>query len=313
MARLIYPENFTDQQTLLSNIIKQHSLDGADSPLNALLAEQGIDLVADAAAGNTAAEADALRSQLSKDGEKYTEQRNMDFAAPWEHLRGCVQVLKTFYQTEYRRLGDWGITVDGQSRIVYPAPFLERVGLFNTFFTKNASYPAGTSPLDAYLKRKNIVLAEDQRQVQAAVEAHTSAKRAEEQSEKYTEERDRVWNPVLGHIEVMGSYLMNFFDDEPKAVGDYGFTVVVSAQEPSLRTSKVLPAATVVRKSIVIGSAFTNVGETDLEVYRGPKAEGTPQVVKPGEQLGMIKGYSTITVHNPSTLVEGKFSIMKYD
>ena len=52
-----------------------------------------------------------------------------------------------------------------------------------------------------------------------------------------------------------------------------------------------------------------NLGTVDVHVYKGSTTTGTPSIVHPGEMLGMTKGYSTITVVNPSALVSAKFKV----
>ena len=46
----------------------------------------------------------------------------------------------------------------------------------------------------------------------------------------------------------------------------------------------------------------------DIHVYKGKTTTGMPVIVHPGEVLGMTKGYSVITVVNPSSLVTAKYT-----
>ena len=62
--------------------------------------------------------------------------------------------------------------------------------------------------------------------------------------------------------------------------------------------------------AVVIGSTLTNIGSGDLHLYRGKTTTGTPTIVHSGEQFGIMKGYSILTVINPSTLIEAKFTVM---
>ena len=117
------------------------------------------------------------------------------------------------------------------------------------------------------------------------------------------------WQPVVQHLKDIGDYLKKLFANNPKNLGSWGFIVDDSPQKPALRTSKVKPGETVTNNSIIVGSTFTNTGTVDLHVYKGKTTTGTPSIVPPGEQLGMIKGFSTITVVNPNTLVAGKYSV----
>ena len=69
------------------------------------------------------------------------------------------------------------------------------------------------------------------------------------------------------------------------------------------------------KTSITIGNAsisgtFTNTGAGDLHLYKGKTTTGTPVIVHPGEQYGIAKGWSVITVMNASAAGIGKFSVM---
>ena len=62
--------------------------------------------------------------------------------------------------------------------------------------------------------------------------------------------------------------------------------------------------------SIHLGSTLTNTGKPDLHVYKGKTTTGTPSIIHAGEQLGMQKGFSTITVVNPSLVETAVFTAM---
>ena len=54
MARIVFPEDFTSQLTLLSNIVAQNNSITKGNPITAFLAQQGIVLDDDVTAGNNA-------------------------------------------------------------------------------------------------------------------------------------------------------------------------------------------------------------------------------------------------------------------
>ena len=65
MARIIYASDYLSQRKLSDNVTAKHTADGAASPLIAMLAENSIDLAADAAA---AILADGHETQRLKHG-----------------------------------------------------------------------------------------------------------------------------------------------------------------------------------------------------------------------------------------------------
>ena len=93
MARLIIPDDFTSQLTLLNNIIAQNTALGASSPLTAFLTQQNIVLTNDEATGAAAQTHDVSRALLKKQSENYRQLRDHYFSTPWAHLTGGVQFL----------------------------------------------------------------------------------------------------------------------------------------------------------------------------------------------------------------------------
>src|ERR1700742_3666399 len=98
MARLIIPEDFTSQLTLLTNINAQNTALGANSPITAFLAQMNIVLSADVAAGTAAQTHETNRALLGKQSENYRQLRDNAFKMPWQVLTGSAQFLKQFYK-----------------------------------------------------------------------------------------------------------------------------------------------------------------------------------------------------------------------
>jgi hypothetical protein len=310
MARLIIPEDFTSQVTLLTNIVAQNTALGAQSPLTAFLTQQGIVLATDVIAGTTAQTHETSRALLSKQSENYRQLRDNYFETPWSTVTGSAQFLKSFYKGNTKQLGNWGITITDSGKINYPPAFADRAAIFTTFAQKVQSYTPATNPLQPYLLQQNIDMVKNAGLVQQAVTGNTSFTAAAQHSENETELRNQVWNPVLEHIKTIGNFLMKLYANNQKALGNWGFVVDDSPQKPKLRTSKIKPGATAVFNALVIGGTLTNIGTVELHIYRGKTTAGTPDIVHAGEQFGIMKGYSIITVMNPSTLIEAKFTAL---
>jgi hypothetical protein len=310
MARLIIPDDFTSQLTLLTNIAAQNTALGANSPVTAFLTQQGIDLTADAAAGVTAETHETNRALFSKQSENYRQLRDNYFKTPWQVLTGSVQFLKQFYKGNTKQLGNWGITITDSGKIIYPPAFTDKVAVFTAFAQKVHTYTPTTNPLAPYFLQQNIDITNVAAQVQQAATNNASFASAAQQSENETELRNHLWLPVVEHIKTIGNFLMKLYANNPKALGAWGFVVDDSPRKPSLRTTKLKLGEQITNNSVVIGSTFTNVGEGDLHLYKGKTTTGTPVIIRKGEQYGIMKGYSSITVVNPSTLIEGKFTVM---
>lgn len=307
MARLIIPADFSSQRTLLANIVAKNAALGSESPLTQFLTQQNINLADDVAAGETAQTHETNRSLLSKQSENFSQLRDNAFDAPWSHITGIAQFLKKFYKGNTNELGNWGYPIIESGKIQYPAPFTERVTLFGNVVAKHTAL-GSSSPLPPYLTQNNINLATDADFVETAATNNTAFINAAQQSENATELRNAAWNPVVEHITAIGDFLKGLFANNPKALGGWGFVVDDSPRKPKLRTTKLKLGAQIINKSVVIGSVLTNIGANDLHLYKGSTTTGTPIILQKGEPFGIQKGWSTITVVNPSTLVEGKFT-----
>jgi hypothetical protein len=308
MSRLIIPQDFTSQLTLLSNINQENTNLGADSPIAAFLTQQQIVLADDAEAAESAQTHETNRALLSRQSENFRQLRDNLFEKPWQHVTGSAQFLKSFYKGNTKQLGTWGFTITDSGKINYPPAFTERAEIFNALNTQNSSYAAGTSPLQPYLTQQKINLTTDAGFVDQATGNNTNFTLAAQQSENETELRNQIWLPVLAHIQTIGNFLMKLYSNNPKALGDWGFTVHDSPQKPRMRTTKLKIGEQITNKSVVIGSTVSNVGEGELHLYKGTTTTGTPQIMHKGEQFGIQKGWSSITVVNPSMLIEGRFT-----
>ncbi|MFT4153507.1 hypothetical protein, partial [Parafilimonas sp.] len=280
------------------------------SPLTAFLAQQNIVPANDAATGAAAQTHDASRGLLKKQSENYRQLRDHYISAPWAHLTGGVQFLKTFYKGNTKELGNWGITITDGGKVNYPAAFADRTTVFIAFTAKHNSYTSGDSPLQPFLTQNNINLNADSAQVEQAATNNASFTAASQQSENETELRNQLWLPVLANVKAIGNYLMKLYSNNQKALGNWGFVVDDSAQKPKLRTTKLKLGEQITIMSIKLGTTLTNIGETDLHIYKGKTTSGTPLIVHREEQVGMQKGFSTITVVNPSILETGAFTVI---
>jgi hypothetical protein len=312
MARLILPEDFESQFKLAKLISDKHTADGATSRLNVYLAEQGINLATIVADGTIAEGLEAQRAQKARDSEKFSKLRNNIFIPIFKDLMGGVQSLKTIFKPNYHKLGDWGVTVNGVSRIVYPPRFTQRAALVGLFYGKHNSYPAGTSPLQPYINEQGINTALIGVQVNEAIDYDNNRISTHNSSENFKQQRDMVWDPRWAQLKGCCNYLFRLLPNNPKLLGDWGITVDDSPRAPKLRKSKILLLETKTVDNVVIGSTFHNTGPTTLHIHKGASAGPAAVVVLPDERYGITKGWSTITVLNTDPLETGMFTTLAH-
>ena len=311
MARIIIPDDFAGQQTLWTAILAQHKVLGSKSPLTVFAKQQKMDLAKLEAAIELAAAQDNNSKALKRESENETQLRDNELSVPWANLLGEVQYLKNFFAGNERELGDWGITVDGaHNRIVYPAGTAAQVKLIQTFLAKHNSYDPGESPLQWYIDEHEIDVAADLKAAGDALTDEGDRNRLTGDSELATQTRDTIWAPVVTAIHLIGAFLMGLYKEDSRKMAAWGFAVVEDAAGEREQHSKVNPLETKNQKSVVIPSVLTNVGEVDLQVIQGKGENSKVYPLKPGEQLGMVRGFSKVTVINPSTLVVGKVQVI---
>ncbi len=310
MARINFPQTFAAQQKMHTDINTKHVADGNASDLKPYFTQQGINMTADVAAGAQAAVYEKARGLHSRSAENYRELRDNHFYAPvFTLLKGMVQFLKGFYRDNERELGNWGVTVDNKSKIIYPADFDGQVALYKAFVQKHTSLGAN-SPLTPYLTKQNIVLATLNTEMSAAVSSHAAMKSASTSAEDARRERDNLWNPVVKHMRGLVDYLKKLNNDNPKALGAYGIVVDDAPRAPKLRTTTLIQGGKITIRNATIGGTLTNTGPGDLHLYRGKTPTGPPVIVPAGGQQSIEKGWSSITVVNPSHATPVKFTLL---
>lgn len=310
MARNILPENFASQQNLATKVNNQHVADGVNSVLTPYLTQNKIDLSKVISAGITAATHEESRKLLTGSSETQRKLRDNIFEPVFANLQSFVQFLKKLYKTNTKELTAWGITIDTNGKITYPTSFEDRAKLVETFLNKHTDYTNNSSPLQPYITANEVDITKLTADLAKATTAHTSFEKNADDAKLETSLRDEIWTPAFKQIKDIAGYLLSLYKNNPKKVTAWGFDIVDAAATTGLRTSTVKAAETITSTGIVIGSTFTNIGTTDLHVYKGKTTKGTPSIVHANEQLGMVKGYSVITVVNPSTLVSGKFTVL---
>jgi hypothetical protein len=301
MSRIIYPSSLEQILALVKNVKAKHDSDSPDSVLTPLLTQKNIDLAADIAACTVAIAHKQSGLLFSQQSENYIELRNLKLEPVLTHTKTCFQYLKSFYKPNYKALADWGAPIDTNGKITYPADINERTSIFKLLFQKHNSFPSGESPLLPYLMQNDIDLLGDNTAVDNALAFHAQYEHASKAAENETEQRDIICKPITDHLHSIGDFLKKLYNDNTKTLGMWGFVVDSSPRAPKLRTSIIKPREKSIMVGLVLGSTLTNIGKTDLHIYAGRNTNGNPAIVHAGDSLGITKGFSVITVANPST------------
>jgi len=311
-ARIIYPVRFIDWIDLFIKVKAKHLLDGLASILTAFFTENAIDINADETKVNEAKAIHKNFDAKEKETEKLYEKRDKLWNPVWDDHTDCTQFLKKFYRNNPQKLGDFGITVNG-NKIVYPVDFDNRKIAAVALIDKHFSFvPVTDSPLDKFINdpENNIDLAQNKLDAEAAKEQHDFAEEANREKEDLRQQRDNKINPVKINLEKTGGFIMKHYPKNPKKAGDWGYTVDDSPRAPKLRTTKLKLAEAKTLSNVVIGGTLTVI-EGSIKVYKGKTQTGTATVLNAGQQIGIVKGLSVITVVNSSDLNKAKISVLR--
>ena len=312
MARIIYPEDFFSQDHLLKKVVeKNDSLMPAENPLTAFLAQREIVLADDGTAADEAMAVEKARREKAGEAENFTQKRDLVFNPLFSNMRSYYQFLKKFYSPNFMELNLWGAPITVSGRIAYPSEFTGRLTIFHVLREKYEGYPVATSPLEAYLVQHEQTMAANTTAANNALTFHNQAKAFAGQAEDATQDRNNVWNPVMAHLRAIGGFLISLYSDNPKELNLWGFTVDDSPRAPKQVKSKVKLLDRITVNGLIIGGTFKNIGTVPLTVYKGSAATGPSVTVNPGELYGITKGFSIITVANPSSTTTGEFSALR--
>lgn len=313
MARIIFPENFLFQR-LLAKAVKEkyETFPPAANPIDAFLIQHDIDFMVDETAVDDAEDLEHLRSKKSKEAEDKTQKRDLKWDPVFAHVRDYYQFLKRFYKPNYMEIGNWGAPITTTGRISYPPDFAARTVIFEDLKTKYDTFmPVGSSPLDPYLTQHSLSISDDDTAMEAARTFAEQGFNLAKEAEDATEDRNNAMAPVVEHLRAIGNFLMALYSDNPKELGNWGFTVDDSPRAPKQVVSKVKLSSQVVVNSCTIGGTLKNIGNVPLNVYKGKTASGAFVTVSAGDVYGIAKGFSTITVVNTSTTTTGVFSALR--
>ena len=310
MSRIIYSHNFSEQSDNFSVLYAKHKLDGDKSILIDFLIANEIDIEEDLNLQNSALLHEENRQEILKiqGGLRNKLENHIDMS--WKYMLDGVQYLKKFYQKNVRELRVWSIKITANGKITYPQDEGEMVLLLDNFWGYQNNQTAGTSPLDIFIAENEIDVVKILQNIAIAKTLYKEIEEniVDEQAE--TGERNKIWKDVWEDVKDIGGFLMKLYVANPKKICNWGYNAVGECGKQELRTSKIKLGSTVVSTGIFVGSVLTNTGNTDLHLYKGRKIKGKPIVLHAGEHFGVLKGYSTITVINPSLDIGGKFTTM---
>ena len=305
------PTVFNDQTVLLGNIFKKVTDDGTASPLLAYLAKQGIVLTDDVASGVTAAGYYANNLLLTKQGQKYCEERDVLMLPITGGLNGSFQYLKAYYAPTYKSMGDWDVTITTDGKITLPSDVAGWTTLLTNFKEENDSYESpAVSPLEQYLVKKNISLSDYVTNIGEAATLETNMQAAKKDAGKAHDDMVNEWSLPMKHIRMIGVFLMKLYSGDEKALGEYGYTVVNTPKVKKTRNIKIPFGFTKLKQKAFIGGAFINTGTETLWIYKGKVVSGAPIVLLAGAKMIIPKGYSRFCVTNTSAVNSAKLQIV---
>lgn len=309
MSRITYPISFLKQAILFDNIKAKHDADGANSPLTAFFLQQGIDIVADAAAVSDARQVNTQFEAIFNQSTDMTQDRNNFFDIVFVNYRLDAQYLKAFYKGNVRQLGAWGIPVDHAGQLNYPSDFRERTVLVKNLYAHHNSLGAA-SPLTVFLTENQIIAANEVTNTTKAEILNANMQQAKRDAEQYSQRRDNLFEPVLKNIHKIGDFLKKLYTSNAKKLGLWGIDVDNSQKEPRERTATLLPNTQQTIRGIKNHSQLENTGNIPLTLYRGTDTSTEAITLTVGEQFNIKHGWGFLTFVNTSTTESGMITYL---
>lgn len=306
MARLILPVRFADKCELQGNVKTKDTADGGTSIIRPTMTDAGINLATDATAVTNAKAKDVLFKKNERDAEKRTQERNLLLDPAFKDHKLCAQYLKKRFVTNIAVLGDWGITVNGNT-ISYPVDFVGKQEAVLALIDYHLTFAAGTSPLDSFLTDNAIDLTVNRANAVTALTKHTERNAMNSTKETARVDRDNFINPVMDHLIIIGNYLIGHFPKNPNKAGDWSYTVDTSPQGSKIRSGLINFSSSKTLFSLAIGGVLTNTCEHRLSAFKGKTTTGTPINLEPGQNFVITKGFGTMTLQNPSNTEKGSY------
>lgn len=311
MARIVFPSRFLDWIELFRKVFAADLAD-TNHTLAPFLTEEGYVMDDDKDTADAAVGFNTAFDSSEKNMDKFYKDRDFIFLPLFEDHRGCVQFLKKLYRKNPKTLGDWGVQVDGESKVVYPIDFLGKTKSMQTFITKHFSYVSpAVSPLTVYLIENEIDLADNDLAITKAVQKNSDATKATSDKEINRVDRDTKINIIESHLRGEGGYLVGLFSSNPNKAGDWGFRVDTSKQAPVLVTFILEPTQTKTIVNVNNGSVVVNIGTTDSNLYIGDTTGGEIIPFNANGHFLVEFGSGTLTIVNKDVAKKGSYQYEK--
>lgn len=312
MARTKYDSKFAEQFILFKKVKVKHDDDGVDSPLNLLLSSNQIDLDADLLVGEAAAINEADRLLYKDHSERDLEQGKLRTKPIFKLSKRMVQNLKSIFVDEHLQLLFWGAPILVSGKVKYSSSVADNILLFRKLKEKHESYGAGLSPLEAFVVKNGVDFGALETQMDEAVVYYKSADSWDKKAMNETELRIRGWKPVMKHVKIIYGFLKVIYSNQVRMLTEYGFIIIESKKEPSNRNSKVSILGKITKNGLVSGSKIKNNSSGPMHLFKGYRMNGKPIIIGAGKEFVIVRGYSRVTIYNPSKDKELLFSYTSF-
>jgi hypothetical protein len=300
MARIIYPDSVLVWNELFGNVKPKALALATPNPIDDFLTEEGINLVTDETNMGKAMLAHKAFSDNEKLAEELMEKHHNLFKTPFSDHKKCVQVLKKIYRSNVHKLGDWGVTVDGDNRISYPSDFLGRKQCVLDLIAKHGTFPPGTSPLETFLADNEIDLTVNHTDTLDSAQALTDWDPAHKLKEQKREERDNLLKPIEKHLRGIGAVAVAWYASAPKKAGSIGFEIDDSPQALVIRKVALNPSEEITYSKLKVGGYVTLLSEETVTIRPANNPDAEPIELKPNVPFQIIRGMGKSTFKNTS-------------
>lgn len=311
MSRSVIPQQFVSKVTLFDKVKKKIDDDAAGGVLVAMLAEKGINMSTNADNCALAVGYDKTFKSFSKSSQSNGQKGNNFMKTIIENTTDEFQYLKTFYDPNFKAVGDFGATISDTGKFTYPVGNIAWMDLFFSMKTKSDSFLTPlVSPLVLFNTQNHISLTVNATNGALALLKLTAQEEDTKSSELARQKKDSKFAPVMKDIRTIIQFLMKLYPDDSKELGLYGITIVLTPKVAKARTIKLAFGQSKLKVKLTIGSVISNTGTEAINIYKGKDMSVTPIALASGKKWITEIGFSFVCFANASQTNEAIFSIL---
>ena len=303
---ILFPVSINGESKLANGIDIKTTADGVSGELYQFNIDHGISPHSNYLGSLVAMDKEDAADQFDRDGKKYNQQWGLGLVDAKKWIRGIVQSLKVDNKPVYTLLGDWGINITANGKIMYDETNLGWQTLGEAIVAKNGTYGIGLSPIFQYMNTQQFTItmlsdaltATDGFKTEAGV-AYNAAKTARQLSKT-------LIDVIRADDHLMAEKLVVLHPIDTQHVTEYGYDTNMANASEWDQVSIILPGETLIVHNAKEGTDIEKLEGGDVTITPGLKDTAVPKLFPTNNLLNVYKGMHTFRIKNNALSCEAK-------